>query len=482
MNKKKREQHRIKNRRRLRKWLIIAGALFLLLFRGLATLNSRTEFSPVTIDGFEVFITFNHIFDQGEHTLDANELAELLPNLSYDVQTHLDRYINQDGQVQNFTFYLELMDVQLTQDIPNNELAEGEWPLPETVSVTVDAEGKANFEDITFYHAGIFTYRIYQSFTSISSESDFDRWNPDESYFYITVIVTEDEEDGVLRAHIEEQETLVFTNELIIDIQEQITSALAALRPQQFSEMQDDLEIMLQEMVATRGGDQIGISYLCLTTGRQISINGDQFFNAASTSKLPTHMMVADDVHHGRITWNSSVTFTSADYESGTGILQHSIQVGDAITASQLLELSITHSDNIAHHMLARGFTGQGQARRNAFFSRYLPGQTPPTNNSLTTDQLMTLLQILYEGRYHIEGYEIIIEHMSNTTWNDRLYTDMTADHLSHIIGTFYGYTHDAGIFHLEHPYILVVMTNGIGTSFISDVSDAVFALHYAFQ
>jgi len=461
------------------KHVIILGILLLILLSGLAIfwVERGIEFAPVTLTDFHVKTTVEHVFDQGAYDLDTDELAALLPNLDQDIQLYLNTHPQQ-----NFTFYLELTQWQLIDELEEDKLIKTLRPLQEISSVSTDIEGIESFEAMTFYHAGTYTYRISQSAPLDSFYSDEMNWNLDMSSFYITVIVIEDEAEEVLQATIIYEQTPIFTNELVIDIEEQLSSAFALLRAQQFLEMQDVLEEMLQEMVATRGGTQIGISYFCLTTRRQISINGDQFFNAASTSKLPTHMMVAEAVHQGRITWDSDVTFLATHREGGTGILQNSIRVGDTVPVSQLIELSITHSDNIAHHMLASAFAGRGQERRNVFFERYLLGQTPPTTNSLTSDQLMTLLRILYEGRYEIEEYEIIIAHMSNTIWTDRLYTEITADYLSHIIGTFNGFTHDAGIFHLTHPYILVVMTNGVDARFISEVSDAVFELHYAFE
>ena len=480
-----RARYKAWKRRKTLKRAVVLGVPLLVLLVGFVIflLDREIVFEPVTIDGFEVTTTFEQIFDQGEYDLDDDELIALLPDLNHDAQVSIDSYADQ-----SFIFYLELVDMQLEHEFKGDELTEVERSLPEIISVTIDTEGTATFEEITFYHAGVFTYKIYQSTTLIPSELDEDEaiqsysWNLDESHFNIIVTITEDEEAKILYANIEHQGNPVFTNVFVINIQEQITPALVLLREQQFLEMHDYLEIMLQEMVDAGGGTRIGISYLCLTTGRQISINGDRIFNAASTSKLPTHMMVADAVHNGVITWDSRVTFGNAHREGGTGILQNSVRIGDAVEASRLIELSITHSDNIAHHMLADGFVGRGNDRRNAFFGRYLPGQTPPTTNSLTSNQLLTLLRILYEGQDEREGYRIIIDHMSNTIWTDRLYTEQTAHYLSHIIGTFNGYTHDAGIFHLEHPYILVVMTSGVGVGFISEVSDAVFELHYEFQ
>ena len=246
-------------------------------------------------------------------------------------------------------------------------------------------------------------------------------------------------------------------------------------------EMHHDIETALRRMQA--GRNNIGISYLCLTTGRRISVNGGRVFNAASTSKLPTHMMVAEAVHEGRASWNDRITFTEADREGGTGILQGSIRAGDLVETRRLLELSIRHSDNIAHNMLSRRYTGQGATRRRAFFARYLPGQRVEEANRLSPNQLTTMLRILYDGQNEIPGYRTIMSHMSNTAWRDRLYTPRTRNHLSHIIGSFGGYVHDAGIFHLDdHPYVLTVMTNGVGGRFISDVSDEVFRIHRRFE
>jgi len=182
---------------------------------GLATIDG---FAPTTIDGFVVTTTVKQFIDQGEYSLNDHRLAELLPDS------------NRDVQAQNFTFYLELVDMQFDDE----ETFEVHIPMPESDIVVIDTEGTATFEEITFYQAGIYTFKIHQSLELIANESlDEDvevgiepiyNWEADDSHFFIVVIVTEDEEYGVLHASVQLHEDVVFVNEFTLYIEEILAS------------------------------------------------------------------------------------------------------------------------------------------------------------------------------------------------------------------------------------------------------------------
>ena len=248
------------------------------------------------------------------------------------------------------------------------------------------------------------------------------------------------------------------------------------------------VETTLRSMVA--GRSNIGISYLCLTTGRHISINGNRNFNAASTIKLPTHMLVAEAVRDGRLSWSQRLTVTQADWLGGSGVLQHRVRVGQQLTLYEVMRHSIVYSDNLAHRMLTRtvipGFvhdpTGLDNSRRqltNAIFARYLPGQSVAGRSVITPNQLTEVLRVLYQDRSAISGYGTIINYMRNSSWNNRFNTNLARRHVAHTPGWTGTYSHDSGIFFTDYPYVLVVMTTGVGgANFISEVGDAIFRLH----
>ena len=252
------------------------------------------------------------------------------------------------------------------------------------------------------------------------------------------------------------------------------------------SSLHQDIEATLRSMVG--GRSNIGISYFCLRTGQHISINGNQHFFAASTIKLPTHMMVAEAVRDGQLSWNQRLTVTQGDLVGGSGVLQNHVRVGDTFTLYELMRHSIVYSDNIGHRMITRAvlpsFTpGTGMELTQAVFSRYLPGQAPQGRMMLTANQLTEIFRVLHRDQHQIEGYGIALRYMMNTTWRNRFSTNLTRGHVAHTPGWIGSLSHDSGLFFTEHPYVLVVMTDGAGGArFLSDVAEAVFRLHRQFE
>jgi len=245
------------------------------------------------------------------------------------------------------------------------------------------------------------------------------------------------------------------------------------------AEMHDELEIRLREMVNQTSGI-VGLSYYCLVTGRHIEINANGHFFAASTIKLPTHMMVAEFVRDGYLLWDQRITFRSEYFKGGSGILQHRIQPGQSFTIAELLKYSIVYSDNIAHWLLINTFSNR-QRLTESIFQRYLPSDPVVGRLIMTPNQLTEIFKVLYRDRDHIEGYGMILEHMMNTSWSNRFATELADGYVAHTPGWSDPYSHDSGIFFTDHPYILVIMTSGVpsASDFLSKVSDMVFELHY---
>ena len=200
--------------------ILLALFLVIIFFTFAEEEDAReVEFEPITVEGFAVATTVEQSINQGVHNFSDDELAELLPEL------------NRDVRGQNFTFYLEMVDMQLNDE----DIASDYIPIFESDLVTIDTEGTAIFEEITFHHAGVYTFRVRQLVDLTTAERlgtnveagayAVYNWEIDERSFDFVVTVTEDEEDGVLRANIQ-QEDVVFVNEFTLFIED----ALAPLR------------------------------------------------------------------------------------------------------------------------------------------------------------------------------------------------------------------------------------------------------------
>jgi len=317
------------------------GSLFVLIIIASLTACGEIEFEPVMVDGFVVATTFEQFIDQGEYNLNADELAELLPDLNGDIQAHLDEL------AQNFIFYLELVDVQFDDDIEISE------PMPESAPVVINTEGTATFEEMKFYHAGVYTFRIYQSPELIMNEplgADVEEginlvydWEVDLSYFYMIVTVTEDVESEVLRANIHQTETATFVNNFTLYIEE-----ILALLPRTLT--YDEVDFTMYSEYALL----INISNGQVLFEHQADVRT----YPASVTKI---MTVLVGLQNGSMDENVIV---SADFDrlSIAQAMQSGFEYGEVRTFSEILHAVMLSSGGEATEALANHVAGSYEA------------------------------------------------------------------------------------------------------------------------
>lgn len=237
------------------------------------------------------------------------------------------------------------------------------------------------------------------------------------------------------------------------------------------------VEQTMTETAKNFNGD-VGITYVDLTTGKKISIDGTKEFYSASTIKVPLAMMIADKVQSGSLKWDDSLTFKEKeDYEDGTGIIINDIQPTYSLRTLQ--EYNIVYSDNIAKNMLYDTFGGDIEAKK-ALYAHFLQRETDWDDAKLTSEDAAKILKILYEEKSSNQEYQTIYDYMKNTVFHERMDTPTTSGKVAHKIGSYASFLHDIGILETEHPFILTVFTNGqtdAGISFISTITDQLWAV-----
>jgi len=244
-----------------------------------------------------------------------------------------------------------------------------------------------------------------------------------------------------------------------------------------------DLETALKEK-ANQPIGWVAISYIDLTTGKAIDINGDTPFVAASCIKVPLGMLVSDRIKEGKLSWEQKLAFRADEWEDGTGVLNP--QVNDEFTIEELMKLMITESDNIAKNMLFNAIAESQPQGFEQMFAAYLPGRTVFTDYNFTSKNLADVLDFMMEHLDENEGYRKILQWMKEDAFEERLETPTTKNYVAHKIGSFNTFFNDMGVFSGKHPYILVVMTNEVpdANDFISQISDLVWNMtqeHAAF-
>ena len=244
------------------------------------------------------------------------------------------------------------------------------------------------------------------------------------------------------------------------------------------------------EQVTAPYGQAVSVTYLPVGTPAGIvSVNGSTQHASASMIKLVVLAALLDKVAAGEIDLDAQVEVTSSDIVSGTGTVQD-----DGPGTYELQELArrmIADSDNTATNVIVDligmdavneeasklGLTGTVMARKMMDMVAADQGM----RNRMTSDDAATVLNLIATGKLVNEQMsELAMNFLLQQTINAGLTDAIPAGvQVVHKTGELIQAEHDVGIVLAAHPYVLVVMTEGIdnylGVSVIADVSRAVY-------
>lgn len=244
------------------------------------------------------------------------------------------------------------------------------------------------------------------------------------------------------------------------------------------------------EQVTAPYGQAVSVTYLPVGTPAGIvSVNGATQHASASMIKLVVLAALLDKVAAGEIDLAAQVEVTSSDIVSGTGTVQD-----DGPGTYELQELArrmIADSDNTATNVIVNligmdavneeasklGLTGTVMARKMMDVVAADQGM----RNRMTSDDAATVLNLIATGKLVNEQMsELAMNFLLKQTINAGLTDAIPAGvQVAHKTGELIQAEHDGGIVLAAHPYVLVVMTEGIdnylGVSVIADVSRAVY-------
>lgn len=244
------------------------------------------------------------------------------------------------------------------------------------------------------------------------------------------------------------------------------------------------------EQVTAPYGETVSVTYLPVGTQTGIvSVNGSTQHASASMIKLVVLAALFDKVAAGEIDLSAQVEVKASDIVSGTGTVQD-----DGPGTYELRELArrmIADSDNTATNVIVDligmdavneeasklGLTGTVMARKMMDMVAADQGM----RNRMTSDDAATILNLIASGKLVNEQMsELAMSFLLQQTINAGLTDAIPAGvQVAHKTGELNQAEHDGGVVLAAHPYVLVVMTEGIdnylGVSVIADVSRAVY-------
>ncbi len=274
-----------------------------------------------------------------------------------------------------------------------------------------------------------------------------------------------------------------------------LTSSLAVQAP-------PGLEAQLRKIVAASGAE-VAIAFKTLDGRRELLIDADKPFHAASTMKLPVMIELFRQVRAGTLSLDDVIPIRNEFHSivdgsaftldaSGDSDAEVYAAIGKTMSLRRLCDRMITVSSNFAANLLIERL-GVGNIRRTvkllgADGMQVLRGVEDQKafdggmNNTTTARGLMVLLDRLGHGTAVDKAADDeMIQILERQTFNDRIPAGLPADvRVAHKTGDITRICHDAGIVYARSPYILVVLVRGVddikrSAALIAEISKAVY-------
>ena len=249
-------------------------------------------------------------------------------------------------------------------------------------------------------------------------------------------------------------------------IQEETTEELAKENTEQVEEVvepteDEEIKNLITEIKTQNNltEENFAFFYYNPQTQKYYFDNQSKYFKAASTVKVPVAIMYYDKIKNGELTKESTLQYTSDDYEEGGGTTASLYSVGDNVPISYLLEQSIVNSDNTAVNILIDGIGYRKCREQIAEFSDEQFTEEFYTTNLTTADLGYNIINRIYQNQ---ADYEELIGFMKKSSNGEYLKKYVTEYDVAHKYGSYAGNVHDYGIVYSDSPYLIGVYTQGV--------------------
>lgn len=271
----------------------------------------------------------------------------------------------------------------------------------------------------------------------------------------------EDNEEQETSVAIEENEVNKETEEAKAEGEEQKEEVIE-IEPSESEEVKSLIETIKVDNSLT--GDNFSFFYYNLKTKEYYLDNGDKWFTAASTTKVPIAMLYYDKINSKEVTIDTTYLYRSSDYEEGDGMTAYTYDAGDSIPLSFLLEQMIENSDNTATNVLTNALGGREKYIGDTL--KYVDekiGLQVPQNfydeNVTSAKYGLGIMNYLYK---HPEEYAGLIDHMTRSSYGSYLKKYISDYDVVHKYGSYEGNVHDYGIVYGKEPYLIGVFTKSV--------------------
>jgi len=258
-----------------------------------------------------------------------------------------------------------------------------------------------------------------------------------------------------------------------------------------------DLEARIAEVMDASGA-RYSVAYRELRDGKEILLNPDDEFHAASTMKTPIMIRLYRMADAGQIQLDARIQvnnrFTSVydgseyelttDDDSELGLYD---RIGDRVSVQELIELMIAYSSNLATNILVEiaepeeiaamlaAYGAEGMKVRRGVED--IPAYRHGLNNTTTARGMLEMFSALGRGRMASENSTAeMIEILLIQEFNEMIPAGLpSGTPVAHKTGWITAVDHDGGIIepHSAWPYVLVILTDGVEDAEITRTAGA---------
>lgn len=224
----------------------------------------------------------------------------------------------------------------------------------------------------------------------------------------------------------------------------------------------DEVEKIVQKYIKNKNlnEDNFAFFYYEPETERTYIYNGEKYFTAASTIKVPLAMIYYDKINNGDLNSDSTFQYLAENYEAGSGTIAALYKVGEYVPLPYLLEQMIVNSDNTATNILKTGLGGEKAYR--ILIKQYTKQELPAEfneQNITSANYSLDIIKKLYENQ---EKYKTLIEFMKKSSGGGYLKKNITTCEIAHKYGSYEGNIHDYGICFAKQNYLIGIFTQEV--------------------
>src|SRR5436305_10984455 len=267
----------------------------------------------------------------------------------------------------------------------------------------------------------------------------------------------------------------------------------------------NDVQKKIGELIATSGAETVAVAFYDLASGRELLINPDISFHAASTMKVPVMMEIYAQAAAGKLALDERVVIkndflsiadgshfsVSANDDSEASLYK---KIGESETIRELMRLKINAHSNLATNILIERVTParvmelmREMGARNIRVRRGVEdgkAYERGMNNTTTARDLMIILRRIAAGRaVSKQASDEMIRVLLDQQFNESIPAGLPKDaRVAHKTGSITRINHDAAIIFLPNrkPYVLVVLTRGLSDEarahkLIEDISRTIY-------